>query len=104
MTKRAGLQINNERKMITPEVIMMSPPKAFVVEVEEKVLFDIQNDVIKDKIANIVSDIAEENECRVIDLYTLTEGHAEWFDDGVHPNAEGNKEIAAYIADELKLE
>ena len=38
----------------------------------------------------------------VIDLYTLTENHGDWFPDGVHPNVEGYEKIAEYIYDVLK--
>lgn len=38
----------------------------------------------------------------VIDLYTLTENHGDWFADGVHPNVEGYEQIAEYIYDVLK--
>ena len=34
----------------------------------------------------------------VIDLYSLTNNHPEWFSDGIHPNEEGNKIIANEIA------
>lgn len=30
--------------------------------------------------------------------------HPEWFDDGVHPNAIGNKAIAEYINPRLQIE
>jgi lysophospholipase L1-like esterase len=40
---------------------------------------------------------------QVIDLFSLTKDHPEYFDDGVHPNAEGNKVIAGYLAEEICL-
>ena len=47
--------------------------------------------------------IAKEYSLQVIDLYTLTEGHPEWFADGVHPNQEGNARIAEYLFQQMKL-
>ena len=41
---------------------------------------------------------AEENGAECIDLYALTDGHGEYFDDGVHPNSFGNRVIASAIA------
>lgn len=40
---------------------------------------------------------AEQTGCQVMDLYSLTKDHPEWFSDEVHPNAVGNEKIAEYI-------
>lgn len=80
-----------------PTVYLMIPSKCFVIDGNEDVEFDISDDVIHNEIANIIQEVAEENDYPVIDLYSYTENHPEWFGDGVHPNAEGNAEIAAYI-------
>ena len=44
-----------------------------------------------------VAAAAEETGAGLIDLYTYTRGHPEWFADEVHPNGEGNRQIAAFI-------
>lgn len=37
------------------------------------------------------------SECGLIDLYSYTKEHPEWFADEVHPNGLGNQKIAEYI-------
>ena len=49
------------------------------------------------QLPQIITETAEELGIEVIDLYTLTKDHPEWFWDGVHPNAEGNRAIADEI-------
>ena len=44
-----------------------------------------------------VCDYFKENGVECIDLYALTEGHGEYFMDGVHPNSYGNRVIAGEI-------
>jgi lysophospholipase L1-like esterase len=46
-------------------------------------------------------DVAEKYGLSCIDVANLTDGHADWFEDGVHPNKEGNAEIAQLIFDTL---
>ena len=54
------------------------------------------------ELADAVNQLGEELSLEVIDLYTLTTDHPEWFPDGLHPNAEGNRAIAEHIASYLK--
>ncbi len=84
-----------------PEVILMTCPMAFELEGSNYAVYDIDNDVIRDEIRPIIYEVAEELELSVIDIYTLTEGHPEWFSDGVHTNKDGNAAIAAYVQQEL---
>lgn len=82
-----------------PRVYLMQPPKCFPEKGKQEVAFDISNDIISNEIHSIVAKIASETGTYVIDLYTLTENHPEWFADGVHPTAQGNFEIARKIAE-----
>ena len=75
---------------------MMLPPKAFVVDGKEEVGYDILNEHIIEE-QEILARTAARLNTPVIDLYAFTEEHPEWFPDGVHPNAEGNKAIAEHI-------
>lgn len=57
--------------------------------------------VVNDIIPRI-REVAEELDCACIDLYTLFDGHSEWLGgDQLHPNAEGNRQIAKAYADVL---
>ena len=81
-------------------IYLMQPSKCFPLKNGE-VGYDIDNNVIQDEIYTIVAKVANDTDCDCIDLYTLTQNHPEWFADGVHPNAEGNKNIATYIAEAI---
>ena len=84
------------------EVILMTPPTCFPEEKTGVVAFDIDEETVNGPVPEIVKEAGKELSLQVIDLSRFTEGHPEWFDDGVHPNEEGNKAIAGYIAEELK--
>lgn len=78
-------------------LILMCPPFACPAEGSDVVAFDILNETIRDEIVPIVKNCAAENQVECIDLYALTDGHSEYFMDGVHPNSFGNRVIAAEI-------
>lgn len=85
-----------------PEMILMTPPAVFASDETEESSFGIRSDVVR-QIADAVKDFGEEEGFSVIDLYTLTEDHPEWFrEDGIHPNAEGARQIAAAVCDAVK--
>lgn len=78
-------------------LILMCPPFACPADGSDVVAFDILNETIRDEIVPIVKNCAAENQVECIDLYALTDGHSEYFMDGVHPNSFGNRVIAAEI-------
>lgn len=78
-------------------LILLCPPYACPADGSDVVAFDISGEIIRDDIAPMVKKCAEENGVECLDLYTLTEGHSEYFMDGVHPNSFGNRVIAAAI-------
>lgn len=79
-------------------LILMCPPFACPANGEEVVAFDISNEIIRDEVCPIVKACAEANGVDCIDLYALTDGHPDYFVDGVHPNSFGNYVIAKHIA------
>lgn len=87
-----------------PKVILMSPPHCYEDKKSGIVLFDIEKKNIDGPIQEIVHRQANLFGIKLIDLYAHTEGHEDWFVDGVHPNALGNRKIAEYIAQQLKAE
>ena len=85
-------------------VYVVLPPEGFYTSDEEKATgittYDIQPAKI-DEIVSAVKVYAENSEIvtDVIDIHTLTETHAEWFEvDGIHPNNDGAKAFAEMIA------
>lgn len=38
----------------------------------------------------------------LVDMGSAFEGHPEWTDDGIHPNAEGERQMAALVAESLR--
>ena len=84
-----------------PLVILMQPPRCFPGRNGEEHPYDIDNERIRTEVYDIIGRTAEETGASLIDLYSFTEDHSEWFPDGVHPSAEGNLEIARLIYSRL---
>lgn len=82
-------------------VTIMLPPKVFPVEKKGEVSFGIRDDLLKE-VGAVLSETAKDRGIPVIDLHIFTEQHPEWFPDGVHPNAQGNRQITQYIYHALK--
>ena len=104
-TGEDGINYKNELKEFansyislenSPTVYLMQPPKAF------KKIYKIDNDIISNQVYNSVKEVGDELNIGVIDLYSLTKDHGGWFMDGVHPNSNGDKEIANYIYSQIK--
>lgn len=92
---------NYQNMESAPEVYIMMPPAVFA-EVEDE--GDCDDAVVKEQVVPIVARVAEETGAGPIDLYSLTESHPEWFADGLHPNADGNRAIAEAIYAQLELD
>lgn len=89
------------RKYPEGRVTVMKLPYAFPAKGHAVPVFEIREEQITE--ANqIIDRVAEKLDIPVIDLHSFTEDHREWYRDGVHPNAEGNRKIAEYIFDHLK--
>lgn len=75
-------------------VIVLKPPTAH--EVNGETAYDIQEKHILEELP-IIDRIVGRLGIQALDLHEYTAGHPEWFVDGVHPNAEGNRAIASFI-------
>ena len=53
------------------------------------------------QVREILTQVCAEKSVAVVDLYSATCDHPEWFPDGVHPNADGNRAIAEAIYEAL---
>ena len=83
------------------ELVLMTPPRVFHDGSFTEAFGSFDDGLIGNEVRSIVKQVAAEHGLTCLDLYALTEEHPEWFDDKVHPNAEGNQQIATYIYDQL---
>jgi acyl-CoA thioesterase I len=79
-----------------PAVYLVTPPATF------KNQFHIRDEVIANEIIPIMRRVGERTGSDVIDAYAPTHTHPEYFSDGVHPDARGNRIIAQVIAVALR--
>lgn len=78
-----------------PAVYVATPPVAFENAAR------IQPTVIAEEIVPIVREVGARTGTPVIDVYSATRDHREYFPDGVHPNRLGASVIAATVKDAL---
>ena len=89
-----------------PKLYLCTPATAFYVKGESdgEAGFDIQPNIVEE-IAQMIREFATiyQKETILIDINFMTKEHPEWFEkDGIHPNREGAKGIAEYIAEAIK--
>ena len=82
-------------------VVLMAPPALFPSGKDNVIAFGMDANVLQNEVVPLIKAIGEQRGFAVIDLYTFTDGHPEWFADGVHPNDAGNKAIADYLYAQL---
>ncbi len=63
--------------------------------------YDIQRDKVNE-INNVIREVAEENGYSLIDIYSITKEHPEWYKDNIHPEAVGANAIAQEIYNNIK--
>ncbi|HEL9627949.1 TPA: esterase [Streptococcus suis] len=79
-----------------PDVYLVIPP--FVPTSR----FGLNNQIIEDELQKIIPAIGNELGLPVINLYTVTEGHLEYYSDGLHLTPLGNQVIAEEIYQHLR--
>ena len=79
-----------------PDVFIVAPPYVPTSR------FGLNNEVIRDEIQQIVEDVAAELGVHFINLYPVTEGHPEYYSDGLHLTPLGNRVIAKAIFSALR--
>lgn len=101
--RKQYIQLIEEFKNLSnrPGIYIAVPPEAFASE-NGKVAYGINNAVIRDEIRKCVYEVAKETGVNVIDMYSVTENHPEYFRDGVHPNKEGNAVLAQTVYENIQ--
>lgn len=83
----------------SPVILLCTPPTAYFPDGVTEGLsnYDVQPAII-DEIADIVKEVAMENNYMLIDINILTQNRRDLFGkDNVHPNNDGAKEIASVV-------
>lgn len=101
--KKQYIQLIKEFKNLSeqPDIYIAVPPEAFA-RGSGKVAYGINNTVIRNEIRKCIYEVAKETEVNVIDMYSVTEDHPEYFRDGVHPNKEGNALLAQAVYENIQ--
>lgn len=91
------------REMVETYKALPSQPEVFVVVPPHVPTsrFGLNNTIIKEELQEIIPQIATETGTHLINLYPLTEGHQEYYSDGLHLTLLGNQVIAQAIYDQL---
>ena len=79
-----------------PKLFLMLPPAIFPQE-DGQAAYGVRADLLVNELIPIVRRLADDYCLPVIDLYSVTKDHPEYYLEGVHPNAEGNLAIAETI-------
>ena len=74
-----------------PAVYLLTPPAAFPNSI------GASNDIIQNELIPIILRVGEQTNSTVIDIFSATKDHPEYFPDDIHPNASGNRLIAETI-------
>ena len=77
-----------------PDVYIMLPPRVFREPENDG---DCNNTILTTEVIPAIEHVASQTGVKLIDLYTITEEHSDWYSDGLHPNAKGNNAIAQTI-------
>ena len=82
------------------KIYIMIPPQIYINKPGKT---DPNRDNLENGVVPIIRKIEKDyKDIEVIDLYSYTLDHKDWFTDNLHPNKEGNKEIANEISRIIK--
>ncbi len=74
-----------------PQVFLLTVPAAY-----DNVM-DVDQTVIESEVVPIIKRVGARTDTPVIDVFSVTKDHSEYFPDGVHPNAIGLKLVAEKV-------
>lgn len=78
-----------------PQIFVGFPPPVFRDD------YGIRNSVIRDEIIPLIDSVRVTLKTFVIDFYSRMQGMGDLFPDGIHPNAEGYRQMALIAADAI---
>lgn len=81
-----------QRLPTSPRVLVATSPSVL------RDIDGITEAVVGREIVPLQKQAARQTGCDVVDIYALTQGHAEWTADGIHPNDEGYVRLADAFA------
>lgn len=81
------------KKKKESKLYIMIPPQIFNNDVDELP----NRDNLEKGVIPIINNLKEQYNLKVIDLYSLTKDHEDWYIDTIHPNEIGHREIAKEI-------
>ena len=84
-------------------VYLLKPMKAYRQKKTGEIIYGINDEIIYNEVGPIVGKVAKKLDVKCIDMYNFSINHPEYYKDGVHPNAIGNKKMAKYIYDSIKI-
>jgi len=74
-----------------PVVYLLTPPAAFSNSI------GASNDIIQNEEIPILLRVGEQTNSPIVNIFSATKDHPEYFPDGIHPNSAGNTAIAEAI-------
>lgn len=80
-----------------PEVYLLTPPAVFFRKGKKEAIFKVDPMVMENEIVPIVRRVAGQTASPLVEIFSATQGHPEYFSEGVHPNAAGSKVIAGIV-------
>lgn len=79
-----------------PKIYLSYPAKAYNQN------FTINDSVIVNEVIPKIQKIAKKNKLTTIDMHAATDGHADLFPDGIHPNEKGAAIVAKTVSDVIE--
>lgn len=86
----------------TPRIILCTPPAPHIEAAPGQVSFGVQPAAYP-SINAAITDTANAHHLTLIDIYSLTQNHPDWFlDDGIHLTNQGARAVAEKVAEAVK--
>ena len=84
-----------------PKLFLMLPPAIFAQE-DGQTAYGVRAELMVNEVIPIIRRLAQDYDLPVIDLYSISKDHPEYYLEGVHPNAAGNLAIAETVRTALE--